>query len=272
MLSGSGQSGPSIGKAPLLQLRLSPQEGQPVTLLDADKQNDPNAVGEDTWELFESVERSFGVDLGDFDALTGIRVSELAETICRLANYPAREKCLSAVVFYKLRQAFETLFGAPSKSIRPTTPLKQLLPWRSRKTRWDQVQGYLDLQLPGLALPRWLLLSCLIVPIGGVIFAKAYIGPDLGWGAVFFGGLVLDIGAIYACVPLARSLPSNSETFGDLAKAVLAKNYAAFATRNAGSSEEDVLSSLRTLIASETGISLYKVLPETRIPADLNIY
>ena len=44
-----------------------------MTLLDADKQNGLNAVGEDTLELFESIERSFDVDLGDLESLAGVR-------------------------------------------------------------------------------------------------------------------------------------------------------------------------------------------------------
>jgi hypothetical protein len=37
-----------------------------VTLLDADEKIEPDPIlGEDTWELFETVEHSFGVHLGD---------------------------------------------------------------------------------------------------------------------------------------------------------------------------------------------------------------
>lgn len=243
-----------------------------MTVLNADKRNDSNAVGEDTWELFESVEQSFGVDLGDFDSQAGVRVSELSERIFKLANYPAREKCISAVVFYKLRRVFTDLLGVPSRSICPTTPIKQLLPWRSRRARWRAMQEHLDLQFPQLSFPRWLLVFCLISPMALLIFVKESIGSGISWMALVVCGLILFVVEIYACLPLARSLPPGCETFGDLAKAVLARNYALFATRYAGSSEEDVLSSLRLLVASEIGTEVTKVLPETRIPADLNIY
>jgi hypothetical protein len=45
-----------------------------MALLYADKEL--NAVGEDTWELFEAIEESFGVDLGDYYTLAGIGVGE----------------------------------------------------------------------------------------------------------------------------------------------------------------------------------------------------
>jgi hypothetical protein len=41
-----------------------------MTLLDADVQRDP-VLGEDTWELFEVIEDSFGVDLGDYSRSAG---------------------------------------------------------------------------------------------------------------------------------------------------------------------------------------------------------
>jgi hypothetical protein len=69
-----------------------------MTLLDADVKPNP-LLGEDTWELFEVIEDSFGVDLGDYSAVCGMTVSELAEVVSKKANYPAAEKCLSAVAF-----------------------------------------------------------------------------------------------------------------------------------------------------------------------------
>lgn len=153
-----------------------------MTLLDADKQNGLNAVGEDTLELFESIERSFDVDLGDLESLAGVRVAELAENICRLASYPPKEKCLSAVAFYKLRYALAELSDISSKSIRPTTSIKKLLPWRSRKARWSAMQERLDLKLPQLVLPGWLLLLCITVPTTLLLLAKFSIGLDINWG------------------------------------------------------------------------------------------
>jgi hypothetical protein len=243
-----------------------------MTLFDGNKHNDSNAVGEDTWDLFESVERSFRIDLGDFYSLAGIRVSELAENICKLADYPPNEKCLSTVVFYKLRKAFGDLFDIPSRSVRPNTPLRRLLPWRSREKKWRAMQEHLEIDLPGLVFPRSLLLFCLITPVTLLICGKEFLGLRLGWAGLIFFSFLFVLLTVFACTPFARSLPLDCETVGDLAKAVLAKNYAVFATHHGGSAGDDVLSSLRLLIASETCMQLSDVLPETQIPADLNIY
>lgn len=243
-----------------------------MTTLDLNHQNSSDALGEDTWDLYLAIEESFGVDLGDFGSLPGMRVSELAEMICKLADYPTKEKCLSAAVFYKLRQAFTRLYGVSAKSIRPSTPLKQLLPWRSRRTKWRQVQEHLKLGFPELVFPGGLVLVCLIAPATLLIWVNKHFGLEFGWFKLIIYGLVLALPTIIACAPLARSLPLDCETVGDLTKAVLAKNYAVFAKHHSGSTKEDVLSALLVLVASETGLQAGKVLPETRIPADLNIY
>jgi hypothetical protein len=105
-----------------------------MALLYSDVKHNP-MLGEDTWELFEVIEDSFGVDLDDCHSLCGVTIRELAEVICRKANYPTEEKCLSADAFYRLRRAFETLFGIPRTTIRPATSVRNLLPWKSRSTR-----------------------------------------------------------------------------------------------------------------------------------------
>ena len=52
-----------------------------MTLLGAQDQQGSNEVGEDTWELFESIEQSFGVDLGDYYNLAGEQVVEIGRQI-----------------------------------------------------------------------------------------------------------------------------------------------------------------------------------------------
>ena len=75
-----------------------------MTLLDADVQRDP-VLGEDTCELFEAIEDSFGVNLGDYSAICGMTVRELADVVYQKAAYPTQDRCLSAVAFYRIRRS-----------------------------------------------------------------------------------------------------------------------------------------------------------------------
>ena len=224
-----------------------------MTLLDAD--NDPSVIGEDTWELFEVIEESFGVKLGNYFELAGITVGRLAERIDIQTAYPPSDGCLSSAVFYQLRRAFKSVGDVPRTAVRPGTPLRTILPWRSRRADWNT----LEMQL-------------LVSPAACLISERLFLGARFSWFEVALGSFALTVPVFAACIPLARSFPTNCDTIGDLAKLVLARNFVVFATKFGSPSEKDVLSSLRLLVATETGRGLDEISSETRIPTDLNIY
>ena len=76
---------------------------------------------------------------------------------------------------------------------------------------------------------------------------------------------------VWVFAPFARSLPLDCDSLGDLSKAILARNFAEFATRH-GVSSKDILRSLQLLVASQVGMPVNDVSSNTRIPSDLNIY
>jgi hypothetical protein len=245
--------------------------------LDGKMDIDP-VLGEDTWELFEVIECSFGVDLGDYNEICGVTVRELAEVIRKTANYPTEEKCLSAVAFYRLRRAFETLFGVPRGTIRPATSVGNLLPLKHRSTEWQMLQKHLGLDVPGLTFPAWFLLVPLFAPPALLISVRALFGFRLSVGWIIFGSFLLIYLAVARVIPamnlhfpIARVIPTGCETFAGLAKVVLARNYAVFASQG-GSCKDGILKTLQQLTAMQLGMDFEKISPETRIPQDLNIY
>jgi hypothetical protein len=244
-----------------------------MTLLDAQKLQGSNEIGEDTWELFDSVEQSFGVNLGDYHDLAGISILELSQRIDGLANYPVEYSCLSLVAFNRLRQAFQNVTGAQRSSVRPATRIHDLLPWRTRHLQWASLQSELRLELPRLNLPLGLLVLCIVLPVSLLVYARVFLGLPLSGGIIAKGSIVLILLALRAALLYpARTIPSGMETVGDLANAVIARNYKTFAAAHGSSHERGVLPALRLLIAMQTGISIETILHETRIPSGLNIY
>jgi hypothetical protein len=234
------------------------------------------ALGEDTWELFEAIDDSFGVNLGDYHEICGKTVRELAEIISTKANYPTNEKCLSAVTFYRLRRAFGSLFGISRSAIRPAAPVSELLPLKHRIARWKALQEHLGLTLPGLQFPIWLPLLALVTPPALLLFLRAFVGVRLStiWifdisCALYMVTVVSIIPVVDECFPLSRVLPRTCETFGGLVNVVSAQNYAAL---GGSSGENDVLKTMRQLISMQVGVGIEEVSPETRIPHDLSIY
>lgn len=240
-------------------------------LLDHDpKRHD--VVGEDTRELFEAIERSFDVQISDYSDLAGIRISDLAAKINALANYPSREKCLSAVAFYRLRLALEQVASVSGRSVRPATPVAYVLPWRNRRALWKQLEDASGLTFPRLALPGWLPLICLVLPFSILAVAKVYGILPFGWIPLFLWSLVLCMAMLWLSLPLARALPKAYSTVGALTKSLVALNYAEFATHDAGSSASDIEEALLHLAAFGSGLAVSDISPATRIPQDLNIY
>jgi hypothetical protein len=242
-----------------------------MTLLDADERQRESLVGEDTWELLATIEDSFAIQLGEYHGLLEVTVGELADRICKEADYPTPERCLSAVTFYRLRRAFRELFNTPRTAIRPTALVGDLLPWNSRRSRWLMLQTHLGLTFPSLNYPGWLLCLSLLVPTTFLISLKTFLGFRLSTVAIIIDSLALCFPVIVAFSPLARTLPSGCDTVGGLTNAVLARNYAVFASQYGSSSTNDVLLALRQLIATETGRDIEEITPKTHIPSDLNI-
>lgn len=235
-----------------------------MTLLDANDLQGSNEVGEDTWELFESIEQSFGVDLGDYHDLAGISILELSQRIDGLAKFPAEDSCLSSVAFNRLRRTFQNVTKTPRSSVRPATRLQNLLPWRTRHLQWASLQSDLGLELPRLNLPSWLLILCLILPVSLLIYARFFMGVRISGGVITICSIVLTLLALRAAMLYpARVIPASIETVGGLAKAVIARNYKTFAGAHGSSPERGVLPALRLLVAMQTGVNIEKVPRDT---------
>jgi hypothetical protein len=254
-----------------------------MTLLDADVKKRQRAVGEDTWELLSTIEDSFGITFPDYATVLGKSVRELAEYIAGESEYGKAKGCLSAVIFYRLRRAYSELFDTPRGNIRPATSLDVLLPWSSRGARWRKLQQHLGLTFPNLNGPWWLAVGVLSLSLAIAIASSVALSKamgamfGLGLGA---GGVVLDSFCLWIAVsafmmkwsaPLAREFPRDCETFGGLVKVVLARNFAILASQHGDTSEDEIASLLRQLIAVEVGVNSSEITLDTRVPEDLDI-
>lgn len=229
-------------------------------------------LGEDTWELFEAMEASFGVELGDYHLLCGITVKELADRICEQGDFSPGDICLSSASFYRLRRAFMEVLDVPRERIRPSTSLLDLVPWWRRRDCWCAIEKATGWSMPRLILPSWLLVVALLGPAAFLLSLRAIGGLPIGGVWIGIGSVLLILPVLWAIGRLAPMFPVGAKTFGEFAESVLARNYAAIARDSGGSSEEDVLEAVRRLVAMMTSIKYEKISDGTRVPQDLNIY
>lgn len=206
-----------------------------MTLLDADLIERRNLVGEDTYHLFAAIENAFGISLGDYEAVLGSSVLELAERVAKESTYPKADRCLSSMMFYRVRHAFQDLAGVKRSEVRPDTSLANLLPWGKRRFVWRSLEEQLALDLPALTVPLWLVASSLTMAVGATFLfsaaAKALFGSALNVMIVVILSFSLWILLTRLLLPLGRGIPKGCETFGGLVKMVLARNYSTFASR-----------------------------------------
>jgi len=242
-----------------------------MALLDAYNRGPESVVGEDTWDLFATIEEAFSVDLGDYHKLIGVTVSELVEQIHEKAEYPASEKCLSSVSFYRLRRTLETQFQIQRSAVRIDTSVDRLFPWISRRRQWVTLQECLGLKVPALRYPGWLLYLALATSAVFALSLKALFGQRISLMGVIGISLISCLPIILAFTPFGRALPEGCQTIGGLTRVILSYNFGALASAYGSSPNENTLLSLRLIIATEIGLKIEQVAANTRIPGDLNI-
>ena len=227
-------------------------------------------MGLDSVELIMDIEESFDISISDDRATKIVTVGECYEAI--LAELPDAERkraCLSAVAFYRVRRALLAVTGRSRKEIRPKAPLEDLLPRKQRHETWIQMRERLDMRCPALGLPVWGWLTVLAGATAVVFLFTFVFGWSWGWALGVPALITLIMLYYFLNAAFAVELPDRIRTVGDLAKAILVRNYAKVA---AGITDADeVWESLRIIIAENLGVSLDEVTKDARFVADLGM-
>jgi acyl carrier protein len=227
-------------------------------------------MGLDSVELVLEAEESFGISLADDDVVRIVTVGQFYDAIMGELPCPKKGLCLSAVTFYRLRQALLAVTGRQREDICPKTFVEVLIPRGQRKAAWIKMQRCSGLRFPHLCLQTWAFLAlpaCLVLI--GVIGIFAFAWP-INWMLVA-GVAALILGYWVVDLFFGAELPSHCQTVGGLAKAVLAKNFAKLATEAATCDREEVWESVRILVADQLGVDAEKVTKESRFVADLGM-
>jgi len=245
-------------------------------LLAGDKVQRLRLFGEDSCELVSTIEQSFGMKFSEDELVQATTIGTLAHIVFAKSEHPVSPQCLSAVMFYKLRRAFIELFEIPRAKIAPTKSLNELMPWTTRKKQWRKLQDHLNYVLPQLTWPSWLLAFGLLLAGATLYFLFGLkMLRTLGAASALVGVIgFISVFVLVAVIlnPLGRGFPRSCETFGDLVKLALARNYGKMAARHGMSSEKEVVQSLLQLVAAETAADVEKLSRDTLFPEGLHIY
>ncbi len=106
-------------------------------------------MGLDSVELVVSVEDKFGIRIPDTECEQIYTVQDFSDSVYKRILINPTEKCLTQIVFYRVRKAFQKL-NLSKEEIKPNTQITELLTQTELKTNWNRIETELGLKLPDL--------------------------------------------------------------------------------------------------------------------------
>ncbi|WP_430908157.1 phosphopantetheine-binding protein [Maribacter sp. 2-571] len=106
-------------------------------------------MGLDSVELVMSIEDKFGIRIEDSEAENIYTVQDFADIVfSRIIKNPT-DKCLTQIVFYRIRKVLRNL-SSSQKKIGSDTKISELLTQTELKEKWSQFETELGLEIPCL--------------------------------------------------------------------------------------------------------------------------
>lgn len=106
-------------------------------------------MGLDSVELLMSFEDKFGVQVPDDEAENIATVEQMVDSIFEKIKIKPNDKCLSQIIFYRIRRAFEE-FGNLKSIITPETKMSDLLNPTDLESDWNVLEQRIGLKIPEL--------------------------------------------------------------------------------------------------------------------------
>ena len=106
-------------------------------------------MGLDSVELLMSVENKFGIRIKDSEAEKIYTVQNFVDSVYDKIITNPNENCLTQIVFYRIRKAFQNL-QLTDEEIKPETKISELLTQTELKEKWHLLKTEIGLELPEL--------------------------------------------------------------------------------------------------------------------------
>lgn len=230
-------------------------------------------MGLDTVELVMEIEESFGIRIENSEAEKIQTVGQAYECVLSKLQKRAERlgegapRCASSAAFYRIRRTMMDTWATARSSIRPATALDSLVPQQDRDFAWARLDASLDLRLPPLRRPDWLVHSC----FGFAVFMAVLVALQLSLFHVVFAILSIPFTMAFLAITMqtattgfATELPFA--TVADLVEAVVPRNFEAL---NGSRDPEAVWLALQSIVSEQLGVPLSDVTKEASFVYDL---
>ncbi|WP_420553633.1 phosphopantetheine-binding protein [Tenacibaculum aiptasiae] len=106
-------------------------------------------MGLDSVELVMTIEDKFGISIPNVECEQIVTVQQMADSVFKKIKFKPNKKCLSQIVFYKIRRALEQ-FENKKEDITPNTKISDLLNKTDLKNDWILLENEIGLKIPDL--------------------------------------------------------------------------------------------------------------------------
>ncbi|WP_272149476.1 phosphopantetheine-binding protein [Tenacibaculum aiptasiae] len=106
-------------------------------------------MGLDSVELVMTIENKFGISISNVECEQIVTVQQMADSVFKKIKLKPNKKCLSQIVFYKIRRALEQ-FENEKENITPNTKISDLLNKTDLKNDWTLLENEIGLKIPDL--------------------------------------------------------------------------------------------------------------------------
>jgi hypothetical protein len=228
--------------------------------------------------IFRAIESAFGIRLSEDDIHDPRSLGDLAEYLRGRLPVSSHAQLENAAISWRLRIGLREACGIAPATISDGMRLDALLPRAKRQNQWNALEDASQLTLPSLTHPRWFAIGLLAFFLLSMGLAVGFFWSGWSMGqrlfaliATPFWPFMLWWMSLYFSRGLARSFPSDCQTFKDLVREAARINPMELATGSSAANDENAATDdlvwklLQALIAAETGRELKNVTPHTQL-------
>ena len=200
-------------------------------------------MGLEVLDIVIRTEDAFGVTIPDKDASELLTVGSLYDyVIARMRDRDAK-KCLSILMFYRLRSVITGLFNIPRNQVTRDAAVETLIPSVNRQQLWRNLKEQMALDVP--PLERTYMLSTILgIMTVVILFSGMFINIGVGIAAA---AIFLFI-ALQVTNRFATSVPKSCSTIDGFVRKITAINFAKLSEQERGWSDDDVWNTIKYIV------------------------
>jgi acyl carrier protein len=232
-------------------------------------------MGLDSVELIMEFEKVFGIQIPDQDAEKLTTVGSVHDYICNRIQSEKSNRCVTQLVFYKLRKYCTCSFNIPINEFATQTDLNIIFPFENRREVYKSFSNSLKLNIPGLTLNNRLdsLLDKIgIILVGGGLIIAFILKIFFNYSSWIFITPVIGIAItlILSSFLTPYRVHINPPLTGDFTKKLVTLNYSSLSEKNKFNKQE-IISVINQVIVDKIGVDMEEITPEKSFTDDLGV-